>query len=88
MCRFVCFSNIELCSGVISDLHQKAFNLQKSLEITQKAREDDHQDLQTQLHERDRLLLNANAENDRLHTDKSRLETLIQVRACLRLLLY
>ncbi|XP_056588321.1 coiled-coil domain-containing protein 171-like isoform X2 [Triplophysa dalaica] len=64
--------------GVISELHQRMCDVQRSLEITQKAREDDHQDLQTQLHERDCLLLSANAENHRLHADKSRLETLIQ----------
>ncbi|XP_057175337.1 coiled-coil domain-containing protein 171-like isoform X1 [Triplophysa rosa] len=69
--------NLKL-EGVVSELHQRACDVQRSLEITQKAREDDHQDLQTQLHERDRLLLNANAENHRLHADQSRLETLIQ----------
>lgn len=78
----MCFYNIELCSGVTSELHQRVCDLQRSLDITQKAREDDHQDLQTQLHERDRLLLNTNAENDRLHADKSRLEALMQVCVC------
>nr|XP_055043897.1 coiled-coil domain-containing protein 171 isoform X1 [Misgurnus anguillicaudatus]XP_055043898.1 coiled-coil domain-containing protein 171 isoform X1 [Misgurnus anguillicaudatus] len=61
-----------------SELHQTVSDLQRSLEITQKAREDDRQDLQTQLRERDHLLQNLSAENDRLQSDKIRLETLIQ----------
>ncbi|KAA0706482.1 Coiled-coil domain-containing protein 171 [Triplophysa tibetana] len=69
--------NLKL-EGVISELHQRVCDVQRSLEITQKAREDDHQDLQTQLHERDGLLMSANAENHRLHADKSRLQTLIE----------
>ncbi|XP_065131794.1 coiled-coil domain-containing protein 171 isoform X2 [Paramisgurnus dabryanus] len=61
-----------------SELRQTVSDLQRSLEITQKAREDDRQDLQTQLRERDHLLQNLSAENDRLQSDKIRLETLIQ----------
>ncbi|XP_048035174.1 coiled-coil domain-containing protein 171 [Megalobrama amblycephala] len=61
-----------------SELHQRVSDLQRSLEITQQAREDDLQGLQTELHERDRLLLSANAENDQLQAEKRQLETLIQ----------
>ncbi|XP_051735782.1 coiled-coil domain-containing protein 171 isoform X2 [Ctenopharyngodon idella] len=61
-----------------SELRQRVSDLQRSLEITQKAREDDLQGLQTELHERDRLLLSANAENDQLQAEKRQLETLIQ----------
>lgn len=61
-----------------SELRQRVSDLQRSLEITQQAREDDLQGLQTELHERDRLLLSANTENDLLQADKRQLETLIQ----------
>ncbi|XP_058618555.1 coiled-coil domain-containing protein 171 isoform X2 [Onychostoma macrolepis] len=60
------------------ELHQRVSDLQRSLEITQQAREDDLKGLHTELHERDRLLLSANAENDLLQNDKSQLQTLIQ----------
>lgn len=61
-----------------SELRQRVSDLQRSLEITQKAREDDLQGLQAELHERDRLLLIANTENERLQDEKSPLEALIQ----------
>uniref|UniRef100_A0A8C2ECW7 Uncharacterized protein n=1 Tax=Cyprinus carpio TaxID=7962 RepID=A0A8C2ECW7_CYPCA len=60
------------------ELHQRVSDLQRSLEITQQARDDDLKGLTTELHERDHLLLSANAENDLLQADKSRLQTLIQ----------
>ncbi|XP_043088477.1 coiled-coil domain-containing protein 171 isoform X2 [Puntigrus tetrazona] len=60
------------------ELHQRVSDLQRSLEITQQACEDDLKGLHTELHERDRLLLSANTENDQLQTDKSQLQTLIQ----------
>ncbi|XP_001336283.5 coiled-coil domain-containing protein 171 isoform X2 [Danio rerio] len=61
-----------------SELRQRVSDLQRSLEIMQRAREDDLQGLQAELHERDRLLLTANAEIDRLQDEKSPLEALIQ----------
>ncbi|XP_051518324.1 coiled-coil domain-containing protein 171-like [Myxocyprinus asiaticus] len=61
-----------------SELRQRVSDLQRSLEITQQAREEDQQGLQAELHERDRLLLSVNTENDQLQTEKNRLETLIQ----------
>ncbi|XP_026056083.1 coiled-coil domain-containing protein 171-like isoform X3 [Carassius auratus] len=60
------------------ELHQRVSDLQRSLEITQQAREDDLKGLTTELHERDHLLLSANSENELLQADKSRLQTLIQ----------
>ncbi|XP_050952658.1 coiled-coil domain-containing protein 171 [Labeo rohita] len=61
-----------------SELRQRVSDLERALEITQQAREDDIKGLHTELHERDRLLLSANAENDLLQAEKSRLNTLIQ----------
>ncbi|KAK2886082.1 hypothetical protein Q8A67_016919 [Cirrhinus molitorella] len=61
-----------------SELRQRVSDLERALEITQHAREDDLKGLHTELHERDRLLLSANAENDLLQAEKSRLDTLIQ----------
>ncbi|XP_052449742.1 coiled-coil domain-containing protein 171 isoform X4 [Carassius gibelio] len=60
------------------ELHQRVSDLQRSLEITQQAREDDLKGLTTELHERDHLLLSTNAENELLQADKSRLQILIQ----------
>ncbi|XP_073679714.1 coiled-coil domain-containing protein 171 [Garra rufa] len=61
-----------------SELRQRVSDLERALGITQQAREDDLKGLSTELHERDRLLLSANAENDLLQAEKSRLDTLIQ----------
>uniref|UniRef100_A0A8C2EE07 Uncharacterized protein n=1 Tax=Cyprinus carpio TaxID=7962 RepID=A0A8C2EE07_CYPCA len=62
---------------------EKMNDLKKDNQITQQARDDDLKGLTTELHERDHLLLSANAENDLLQADKSRLQTLIQVNICL-----
>ncbi|XP_072553556.1 coiled-coil domain-containing protein 171 [Salminus brasiliensis] len=61
-----------------AELSQKVSDLDRALEITRHAREEDQQSHQAELHERDRLLLSSNAENDLLQTEKSRLETLLQ----------
>ncbi|XP_077086913.1 coiled-coil domain-containing protein 171 isoform X2 [Siphateles boraxobius] len=61
-----------------SELRQRVSDLQRSLEITQKAREDDLQGLQAELRERDRLILSSTADNDLLQTERRQLDTLIQ----------
>ncbi|XDV46705.1 hypothetical protein PO909_014542 [Leuciscus waleckii] len=61
-----------------SELRQRVSDLQRSLEITQQAREDDLQGLQAELHERDRLMLSSTADNETLQTERRQLESLIQ----------
>ncbi|XP_036446979.1 coiled-coil domain-containing protein 171-like [Colossoma macropomum] len=61
-----------------AELSQRVSDLERALEITRQAREEDQQGLQAELHERDRLLLSSNAENDLLQAEKRRLEALLQ----------
>ncbi|KAL6455077.1 hypothetical protein MHYP_G00364820 [Metynnis hypsauchen] len=61
-----------------AELSQRVSDLERALEITRQAREEDQQGLQAELHERDRLLLSTNAENDLLQAEKRRLEALLQ----------
>ncbi|KAJ8403660.1 hypothetical protein AAFF_G00349860 [Aldrovandia affinis] len=61
-----------------AELQQRMSDLEKALDITRHAREEDQQALQLELEERDRLLISANAECDLLGTEKKRLETLVQ----------
>ncbi|KAL0970570.1 hypothetical protein UPYG_G00243850 [Umbra pygmaea] len=61
-----------------SELQQRVCDLQKALNITQKAREEDHHALQQEVEERDRLVLSANAENDQLTAENTHLHNLLQ----------
>ncbi|XP_039508192.1 coiled-coil domain-containing protein 171 isoform X2 [Pimephales promelas] len=61
-----------------SELRQRVSDLQRSLEITQQAREDELQGLQAELRERDRLMLSSAAEHELLQAEKTHLDTLIQ----------
>ncbi|KAG5260634.1 hypothetical protein AALO_G00294720 [Alosa alosa] len=63
--------NVELC--------QTAQDMQRALEISRQAREEDQQGLSAELTERDQLLLTAHAENDQLIADKNRLQAILQV---------
>ncbi|XP_041926826.1 coiled-coil domain-containing protein 171 isoform X2 [Alosa sapidissima] len=62
--------NVELC--------QTAQDMQRALEISRQAREEDQQGLSAELTERDQLLLTAHAENDQLIADKNRLQAILQ----------
>ncbi|KAI4896422.1 hypothetical protein NFI96_031518 [Prochilodus magdalenae] len=64
--------------GLSAELSQRVSDLERALEITRQAREEDQKGLQAELHERDRLLLSSNAESDRLQAEKGRLEVLLQ----------
>ncbi|XP_049318854.1 coiled-coil domain-containing protein 171 isoform X1 [Astyanax mexicanus] len=64
--------------AVSAELNQRVYDLEKALEITRQARDEDQQSHQAELLERDRLLLSSNAENDLLQSEKSRLEKLLQ----------
>ncbi|XP_067118059.1 coiled-coil domain-containing protein 171-like [Osmerus mordax] len=61
-----------------AELHQSVCNLQKALEISRQAREEDQHALQQDLEERDQLVLNASAENTHLTAENTRLHTLLQ----------
>ncbi|XP_066527572.1 coiled-coil domain-containing protein 171-like [Hoplias malabaricus] len=61
-----------------AELSQRVSDLERALEITRQARDEDQQGHQAELHERDRLLFSCNADNDLLHAEKSRLEALLQ----------
>ncbi|TRY60736.1 hypothetical protein DNTS_007809 [Danionella cerebrum] len=61
-----------------SELRQKVSDLQSSLEISQKAREEDLQGLQAELRERDHLLLSASTEVEWLQDEMRRLEMVTQ----------
>ncbi|XP_062372443.1 coiled-coil domain-containing protein 171-like [Sardina pilchardus] len=60
------------------ELCQTAQDMQRALEISRQAREDDQQGLSAELTERDQLLLTAHAENDQLIADKNRLQAILQ----------
>ncbi|XP_062305912.1 coiled-coil domain-containing protein 171-like [Osmerus eperlanus] len=61
-----------------AELHQSVCNLQKALEISRQAWEEDQHALQQDLEERDQLVLNASAENTHLTAENTRLHTLLQ----------
>ncbi|KAL7863895.1 hypothetical protein AOLI_G00153150 [Acnodon oligacanthus] len=61
-----------------AELSQRVSDMERALDITRQAREEDQQGLQAELHERDRLLISTNAENDLLQAEKRRLEVLLQ----------
>ncbi|XP_017542617.1 coiled-coil domain-containing protein 171 [Pygocentrus nattereri] len=61
-----------------AELSQRLSDLERALEITRQAREEDQQGLQAELHERDRLLLSTSADNDQLQAERRRLEALLQ----------
>ncbi|XP_036407755.1 coiled-coil domain-containing protein 171-like [Megalops cyprinoides] len=61
-----------------AELQQRMSDLEKALDITRHARDEDQQALQLELEERDRLLLGANAEIDLLNAEKKRLDSLLQ----------
>ncbi|XP_056156773.1 coiled-coil domain-containing protein 171-like [Lampris incognitus] len=61
-----------------AELQQSVADLQKVLDITRQAREDDQNALQQEVEERDRLVLSSIAENDRLTTENQRLHQLLQ----------
>ena len=63
--------NVELC--------QTAQDMQRALEISRQAREEDLQGLNAELAERDQLLLTAHTENDQVITDKNGLQAILQV---------
>ncbi|XP_063042654.1 coiled-coil domain-containing protein 171-like isoform X2 [Engraulis encrasicolus] len=62
--------NTELC--------QTAEDLQRALEISRQAREEDLQGLTAELAERDQLLVTAHTDNDQLTTEKTRLLAVLQ----------
>uniref|UniRef100_A0A6Q2YJL9 Coiled-coil domain containing 171 n=1 Tax=Esox lucius TaxID=8010 RepID=A0A6Q2YJL9_ESOLU len=61
-----------------AELQQKVCDLQKALDITRKAREEDQHALQQEVEERDRLVLSTNAENDQLVSKNTQLHKLLQ----------
>ncbi|KAM9390795.1 coiled-coil domain-containing protein 171 isoform 1-T1 [Salvelinus alpinus] len=69
-----------LCSQneQLMELQQKVCVLQKALEITRMAREEDQHALQQEVEERDGLVLSANTENDQLTAENKHLHTLLQ----------
>lgn len=74
---------VRLCvvwTGLNAELCQTAQDMQRALEISRQAREEDLQGLNAELAERDQLLLTAHAENDQLVAEKSRLQAILQVR--------
>ncbi|MBN3303822.1 CC171 protein, partial [Amia calva] len=66
-----------------AELQQRASDLEKALQITQQARDEDQSALQAELEERDRLLQTANTDAELLAAEKSRLEAVLQVSASL-----
>uniref|UniRef100_A0A8C7FPZ8 Uncharacterized protein n=1 Tax=Oncorhynchus kisutch TaxID=8019 RepID=A0A8C7FPZ8_ONCKI len=69
-----------LCSQneQLMELQQRVCVLQKALEITRMAREEDQHALQQEVEERDGLVLSANTENDQLTAENKHLHTLLQ----------
>ncbi|XP_048827102.1 coiled-coil domain-containing protein 171-like [Brienomyrus brachyistius] len=63
-----------------TELQQRASDLQRALAVAQQAREEVRRSLQTELEERERLLLSAGAENERLGVETARLKALLQDR--------
>ncbi|KAG5844926.1 hypothetical protein ANANG_G00133330 [Anguilla anguilla] len=61
-----------------AELQQRVSDLEKALNLTRRARDEDQQALQGELQERDRLLMSANAECDQLAAERKRLEALLQ----------
>ncbi|XP_066576800.1 coiled-coil domain-containing protein 171 [Amia ocellicauda] len=61
-----------------AELQQRASDLEKALQITQQARDEDQSALQAELEERDRLLQTANTDAELLAAEKSRLEAVLQ----------
>ncbi|KAI1883614.1 hypothetical protein AGOR_G00233380 [Albula goreensis] len=72
------FSKNEQLQVQATELQQRVSDLEKALEITRNAREEDRQALQSELEERDRLLMSTSAECDILGNERKRLEALIQ----------
>ncbi|XP_047663512.1 coiled-coil domain-containing protein 171 isoform X3 [Tachysurus fulvidraco] len=64
--------------GLSAELHQRASDLQKVLEITQQARFDDEQRLQVELRERDHLIHSITTEKELLQEENIRRDTLLQ----------
>ncbi|KAK6313851.1 hypothetical protein J4Q44_G00153100 [Coregonus suidteri] len=60
------------------ELQQRVSVLQKALEITRMAREEDQHALQQEVEERNGLVLSANTENDQLTAENTHLHTLLQ----------
>ncbi|XP_072553919.1 coiled-coil domain-containing protein 171 isoform X2 [Paramormyrops kingsleyae] len=63
-----------------AELQQRASDLQRALAIAQQAREEDRRSLQTELDQRERLLLSAGAGNELLGAETRRLKALLQDR--------
>ncbi|KAJ8383020.1 hypothetical protein SKAU_G00037980 [Synaphobranchus kaupii] len=61
-----------------AELLQRASDLEKALNLTRQARDEDQHALHSELEERDRLLMSANAECDHLATENKRLDALLQ----------
>ncbi|XP_053542128.1 coiled-coil domain-containing protein 171 isoform X1 [Ictalurus punctatus] len=64
--------------GLSAELHQRASDLQRALEITQQARYDDERSLQSELRERDHLIHSVSTERELLQEENRRLDTLLQ----------
>lgn len=62
-----------------AELQQRASDLQRALAIAKQAREEDRRSLQTELDQRERLLLSTGAENELLGAETRRLKALLQV---------
>lgn len=65
--------------GLNVELHQRASDLQRALEITQQARLDDDQRLQAELRERDHLIHSISTEKELLQEENRHRDTLLQV---------
>ncbi|KAM6949247.1 coiled-coil domain-containing protein 171 [Aplochiton taeniatus] len=59
------------------ELQQRAGDLEKALDITQRARSEDQHALQQEVEERDRLVISANTDNDQLTAENTQLHTLL-----------
>ncbi|KAF5895522.1 coiled-coil domain-containing protein, partial [Clarias magur] len=64
--------------GLSAELHQRASDLQRALEITQQARCDDERSLQAELRERDHVIHSISTERELLQEENTHLQTLLQ----------
>ncbi|XP_048475990.1 coiled-coil domain-containing protein 171-like [Rhincodon typus] len=61
-----------------SELQQKVKELEKTLQICKRAREDDHQRFQTEQEDRDKIIQTCNAENEFLIAERNRIDAILQ----------
>ncbi|XP_051876146.1 coiled-coil domain-containing protein 171-like isoform X2 [Pristis pectinata] len=61
-----------------SELQQKVENLEKTLQILQRAREDDQQRFQSEQEDREKIIQNSNTENEFLIAERNRIDAILQ----------